>query len=220
MQPGAKFRLVVRRGPQPNHQYELVRDTITLGRDITNDIVINDPEVSRHHARLTRTASGYELEDLRSTNGTFVNRHRIKAAQPLSGGDQIGFGETVTLTFEVVDASAAATLVGSGAGAGFQQPPIQQPSPQMPSAPAQQPYPQQAPAQQPYPGGQAEYAPVQPYDQAGDGSDRNRWIVIGCAGLTLVFCCVLLAAAIIIDQQELYCDIPVMNAIDFFCIVQ
>ncbi|HLA41883.1 MAG TPA: FHA domain-containing protein, partial [Aggregatilineales bacterium] len=68
-QPGSGFRLIVRRGPQPNQIHELNSDVITLGRDITNDITINDPEVSRHHARLTRTESGYTIEDLGSTNG-------------------------------------------------------------------------------------------------------------------------------------------------------
>ncbi|MGV2435424.1 MAG UNVERIFIED_CONTAM: FHA domain-containing protein [Anaerolineae bacterium] len=59
------FRLVMRRGPQPNQAYELNKDVITIGRDITNDIVINDPEVSRHHLRFTRTEDGYTLEDFR-----------------------------------------------------------------------------------------------------------------------------------------------------------
>src|SRR3990172_1939093 len=100
MQSGPSFRLVVRRGPQPNQQFLLTRETVTIGRDITNDIVINDPEISRHHSRLVRTPTGYTLEDLRSTNGTFANRQRISSPVQLSNGDTIGLGETVTLTFE------------------------------------------------------------------------------------------------------------------------
>lgn len=96
------FRLVVRRGPQPNQTYELNKDIITLGRDITNDIVINDPEVSRHHMRLTRGAGGFTIEDLGSTNGTFINGQRITGARPLNNGDMIGLGETVTLGYEMV----------------------------------------------------------------------------------------------------------------------
>src|SRR5207302_1443543 len=94
------FRLIVRRGPQPNQIYELNKDIITLGRDITNDIVINDPEVSRHHTRMTRGGGGYTIEDLGSTNGTFVNGQRLTDARPLAGGDMIGLGETVTLGYE------------------------------------------------------------------------------------------------------------------------
>ena len=75
------FRLVVRRGPQPNQVYELNKDVIALGRDITNDIVINDPEVSRHHCRMTRSTAGYTLEDLGSTNGTFVNGQRLTGSR-------------------------------------------------------------------------------------------------------------------------------------------
>ena len=40
MQGSDSFRLIVRRGPQPNQSYELNKDIVTLGRDITNDIVI------------------------------------------------------------------------------------------------------------------------------------------------------------------------------------
>ena len=100
MQGSGSFRLIVRRGPQPNQIYELNKDVITLGRDITNDIVINDPEVSRHHCRMTRSGGGYTLEDLGSTNGTFVNGQRLGSPRPLSNNEMIGLGETVTLVYE------------------------------------------------------------------------------------------------------------------------
>src|SRR5689334_13668489 len=106
MQSSDNFRLIVRRGPQPNQVYELNKDIITIGRDITNDITINDPEVSRHHMRLTRGAGGFTLEDLGSTNGTFVNGQRLTGARPLRGGDMVGLGETVTLAYEMAGAPA------------------------------------------------------------------------------------------------------------------
>ncbi len=105
IQGGESFRLVVRRGPQPNQTYELNKDIITLGRDITNDIVINDPEVSRHHMRMTRGPGGFTIEDLGSTNGTFVNGQRVTGARPLRAGDMIGLGETVTLGYESLGAA-------------------------------------------------------------------------------------------------------------------
>src|SRR5512139_3635147 len=113
MQSGTSYRLVVRRGPQPNQQFLLTRDTVTLGRDITNDIVINDPEVSRHHSRLIRTPNGYTYEDLRSTNGSFINRQRITAPYQMLNGDLLGLGETITLAYEIVGDVAAATMVAS-----------------------------------------------------------------------------------------------------------
>jgi predicted component of type VI protein secretion system len=193
MQPGASFRLVVRRGPQPNQQYELTRDTITIGRDITNDIVINDAEVSRHHARLVRTAAGFTIEDLRSTNGTFVNRQRITAPYQLSNGDLLGLGETVTLVYEVVGAGAAQTLVGPAAGAGAPQPMQAGWSPSAYTPPPSTPAPV-AQEEEPQP-------------------DRNRWIVIGCGVLTLVFCCVLVIAVIYIDSNSLWCQLPLSDMI-------
>lgn len=104
MQGSDSFRLIVRRGPQPNQVYELNKDIVTLGRDITNDITINDPEVSRHHLRITRGAGGFTLEDLGSTNGTFVNGQRLTGPRPLRPGDMIGLGETVTLAYESASA--------------------------------------------------------------------------------------------------------------------
>lgn len=100
MQSGDNYRLVVRRGPQLNATYELKNEEITLGRDITNQIVINDPEVSRHHLRLKRSAEGWSIEDLGSTNGTFINGQRISGHKALQNGDLIGLGETVTLGYE------------------------------------------------------------------------------------------------------------------------
>ena len=53
------FQLVQRSGPAPGKTYSLSKNEIYLGRDITNDIVINDPEISRKHARLMlQTFSG------------------------------------------------------------------------------------------------------------------------------------------------------------------
>src|SRR5215468_8210993 len=100
MQSSGSFRLIVRRGPQPNQIYELNKDIVTLGRDITNDIVVNDPEVNRHQCRLTRSGRDYTLEDLGSTNGTFINGQRLTGARVLASGDIIALGETVTLGYE------------------------------------------------------------------------------------------------------------------------
>jgi hypothetical protein len=102
IQNNDNFRFIVRRGPQPNQVFELNKDLLTLGRDITNDITINDPEVSRHHLRITRGTDGYTIEDLGSTNGTFINGQRLTGSRALNRGDMIGLGETVTLTYDVM----------------------------------------------------------------------------------------------------------------------
>ncbi len=162
IQGGESFRLIVRRGPQPNQIYELTKEIVTIGRDITNEIVINDPEVSRHHLRLTRGAGGFTLEDLGSTNGTFVNGQRLTGARPLRNGELIGLGETVTLSYEVMQAASAAnTMPNVGAEpARYVPTPGVQPNIAPPSyAPP--------PTPQPYEGQPPSYAPFAPPSQAG-----------------------------------------------------
>lgn len=108
------FRVTVQRGPNVGRTYELIKDVVTMGRDMSNDIVINDAESSRHHARLTKQGATYVVEDLGSTNGTFVNNARLSTPRPLSPGDVIGMGETIALSYEVTTtASTGATMIGS-----------------------------------------------------------------------------------------------------------
>jgi ABC-type multidrug transport system ATPase subunit/pSer/pThr/pTyr-binding forkhead associated (FHA) protein len=65
----------------------------SVGRDPGNSVVVDDLMVSRHHAELRPTATGYEIIDLDSQNGTFVNGVRVSAA-PVKFGDIIGVGGT------------------------------------------------------------------------------------------------------------------------------
>jgi pSer/pThr/pTyr-binding forkhead associated (FHA) protein len=67
--------------------YEL-RGSMTCGRDPSNDIVLDDDLISRHHMRLLPDADGYRVEDLHSSNGTLVNGRRIQSAT-LRNGDVI-----------------------------------------------------------------------------------------------------------------------------------
>jgi pSer/pThr/pTyr-binding forkhead associated (FHA) protein len=66
----------------------------TVGREGC-DVLLADPEVSRRHARIVLTGAGAEVEDLGSTNGTFVNGRRITGRTALQPGDRIAFGNTV-----------------------------------------------------------------------------------------------------------------------------
>jgi pSer/pThr/pTyr-binding forkhead associated (FHA) protein len=71
--------------------HELIGDVITIGRAPSNDVVIDDPTVSTQHASLTKSASGYRLKDLGSTNGTQINGVSITDAE-LKDGAEIRFG--------------------------------------------------------------------------------------------------------------------------------
>lgn len=91
------WQLVMEQGPRTGQAFDLNKPVITLGREANNDIVIEDPQVSRHHARLTQQGGGYAVEDLGSTNGTFINGHRVMGARPLNSGDTLGLGDTIVL---------------------------------------------------------------------------------------------------------------------------
>jgi pSer/pThr/pTyr-binding forkhead associated (FHA) protein len=116
MQSKVSFRLTVRQGPVPGKAIELAKDIIVMGRDVNNDIVVNDAEVSRTHTRLTAQGESYIVEDLASTNGTFLNGQRLTGPKLMRHGDMLGLGETVVMEFGVLkDArDPDSTMVASG----------------------------------------------------------------------------------------------------------
>ncbi len=69
-----------------------------IGRQIDNDLVLDQPALSRRHALLAAEGEGYTLSDLHSRNGTFVNRAAITRPVTLRDGDEIRLGE-ITLRF-------------------------------------------------------------------------------------------------------------------------
>ncbi|MGA2165622.1 MAG: FHA domain-containing protein [Solirubrobacteraceae bacterium] len=89
-----ELTLVIVEGTQAGGEVSLTSLTL-LGRDPSADLIIRDPDVSARHASLTPLASGFAIEDLGSTNGTFVNGERLAAQQELAPGDQIQLGATV-----------------------------------------------------------------------------------------------------------------------------
>jgi hypothetical protein len=69
-------------------------DAITsLGRDVNNSIVIEDPFASQEHAILTFRGRDWYVEDLGSTNGTYVNGNRVDGVAPLGFGDELQVGQ-------------------------------------------------------------------------------------------------------------------------------
>lgn len=93
-------RLIIIRGPEQGKSYELTANTITIGRGRKNDIIIRDNEVSREHCRLVRVLNQYEIHDLGSSNGTFVNGHPIDERGWLADTlCIIELGESVTLEY-------------------------------------------------------------------------------------------------------------------------
>src|SRR5258708_31975926 len=77
------------------------RPVIHIGRMEGNDVVLDDPLVSRHHAVIRWSPNGYELEDLGAANGTSVQGHRIHGRVLLAPEQTIRFGKT-ELVFQVL----------------------------------------------------------------------------------------------------------------------
>lgn len=76
-------------------QVDLASERVTIGKDVENGIVLDDdPTVSRLHAVLEQFAAGWCVNDLGSSNGTFLNGERIWAPQRLRHGDEVRVGRT------------------------------------------------------------------------------------------------------------------------------
>ncbi len=92
--------LIIRQGPQAGMSFPLAGNQIIIGREEGLDITLQDPESSRRHARIIWQAGQYIIDDMGSTNGTFVNGVQITAPQILNPGDSIGVGQTA-LVFQM-----------------------------------------------------------------------------------------------------------------------
>jgi pSer/pThr/pTyr-binding forkhead associated (FHA) protein len=183
----AQYQLVLRVGPSPGKVFPLMKNEVTIGRDINNEIVINDAEISRKHCRLIMFGDSFAIEDLGSTNGTWVNERRITSQHQLTNGETIRLGDNITLSFEMVGFDADATIASSSAP----------PPPQQQAAPPRQQY-EQPPVQQ--------YAPpAQPAAKPKIlGMPRGLFIILL---LLLMAICVFAALWWYIDANELYCNV-------------
>src|SRR5688572_7886054 len=75
------------------------KDVITVGRKPDNDVVIDNPAISGHHCRISLQGGGYYVEDLDSTNGTYVNEKRIKKSG-LHHNDVVGVAKHALVFIE------------------------------------------------------------------------------------------------------------------------
>ncbi|HEU0236327.1 MAG TPA: FHA domain-containing protein [Candidatus Limnocylindrales bacterium] len=95
-EPGAELgRLVVVAStgdPPPGAVFALDAVT-TIGRDVNNTVVVDDPFASGDHAALTFRGRAWYVEDLGSTNGTYVNGSPVEGVAPLGFGDEIQVGQ-------------------------------------------------------------------------------------------------------------------------------
>lgn len=91
--PGGSALLVVRRGPNAGSRFLLDSDVTTAGRHPDSDIFLDDVTVSRRHAEFRRSeGGGFQVLDVGSLNGTYLNRERIETAE-LASGDEVQVGK-------------------------------------------------------------------------------------------------------------------------------
>lgn len=184
-----QYQLVVRKGPIVGELFLLDLPVMTIGRDPISDIVLNDPEVSRQHARLNRVEDGFAVQDLGSTNGTFIDGERI-GGEPvlLQPGQKLDLGSGVSLVFETVSAAASAvdmTHVGSVPELP-EEAPVPPPMPPPMSSPPAESVPEAEPAPIYTP------PPVRPVDETmGEVQEgkRNTAVIIAIVAVLVLCCC-------------------------------
>jgi pSer/pThr/pTyr-binding forkhead associated (FHA) protein len=199
------FQLIMRSGPNPGQTFELDKDVIIIGRDVINDIVIGDIEISRRHARLTLQAGSYVLEDLGSTNGTYADGQRLMGPHVLRPGELIMLGENVALVLDekydtsatLVSAPVQAPVAAAEPKIATAQPVMQRPAPVFRE-------PEQRGAFQSY-----------PEMPAPEAKKSNRTLIFVIIAILIVLLCLVVAGFFVFDYLDLYCTPPFNNI--FYC---
>lgn len=219
------YRLTIQNGPKIGETFELDKDDVRIGRGTANDIVLPEKEISREHARLYIQPGGYVIEDLGSTNGTYIDGQRLIGPHLLVSGETISLGEKINLVYEPIidpDATIVPSLTAPSAQVttpvsetSDEPQPEQTVQPQHvpPYAPTQ---PEKAVSYTPQPV-QPAVQPVQPpqpvyqeqvqeqHDQSAEPYEEEppliswRWVAAGFGCLTIVVCVLVIAALFWID---------------------
>jgi hypothetical protein len=183
------LQLLVKQGPRAGQSFDLDKPIITIGREAGSDIVLEDPQVSRHHARLTLQAGVYVVEDLGSTNGTFINEQRLTGTRPINPGDVLRLGDNVVLSV-AGSLGEGETVVGHGQTPTM-PPSFGAPPPPPPSFSAPPPPPPSFGTLPPPPPMAYGASPLPP---APPKKGTSCW-VWGCGCLVLIFVLIVLAMA-------------------------
>ncbi|WP_029138305.1 FHA domain-containing protein [Nakamurella lactea] len=91
LRPGTAL-LVVKRGPNAGSRFQLDKQLVSAGRHPESEIFLDDVTVSRRHAEFRQVGDGFEVSDVGSLNGTYVNREPIETTT-LANGDEVQIGK-------------------------------------------------------------------------------------------------------------------------------
>jgi predicted component of type VI protein secretion system len=216
----ASYQLVMRTGPTPGKVFPLSKSESYVGRDINNDIVISDAEISRKHARFVLQGGMFILEDLGSTNGSFVGGQRLMGPHPLRSGETIMFGENVSLVFEATPIDPNATVISSAQAPALSAPPFIPSNELPPPPPLQQSYASSPQPVQAFVPSADEFEAEPPMDAvvpvSKPKSKLRPWIFAGC-GCLLVLLCLCVVVGFTFDNMNLYCKPPFDVIFQFVC---
>ncbi|OGS46548.1 MAG: hypothetical protein A2539_01580 [Elusimicrobia bacterium RIFOXYD2_FULL_34_15] len=99
-------KIILKFGAAVIKEIPVEKDVFTIGRKDDNDVVIDNPAVSGHHAKIFKQGDVYFLEDLNSTNGTFLNETKILKAG-IHNKDQVGLAKHTLVFINEEEADAA-----------------------------------------------------------------------------------------------------------------
>jgi ABC-type multidrug transport system ATPase subunit len=108
-------KLIITDGPGAGETYPIESGELVLGREPGVSLLIESPGVSRRHARIYLQNEQVYVEDLGSSNGTFLNGERLEMPRRLKHGDQVRLGRAVTLVYEGDKPTADATMLEGAA---------------------------------------------------------------------------------------------------------
>ena len=108
------MKIEIKAGPNAGQQHDIEGSTV-VGRDPqAATLVIDDPEASRRHASLTPGGDGVVVEDLGSTNGTFVGGQRLEGTRNVGPGEEIRIGNTVIEVQSTIEATRMSPIPEAG----------------------------------------------------------------------------------------------------------
>jgi pSer/pThr/pTyr-binding forkhead associated (FHA) protein len=198
----ATYQLVIRSGAGAGKVLPLDKSELHVGRDVTNDLVISDEKVSRRHARLYSEGDQYVVEDLGSTNGTFINGARLSGPHLLRAGEQITFGETSIVSYERTEEDPNATVMSTFAATpATVTPPKPAAGSEHPTGPRKgdQGY---ISSQAPLARNDFDAAPA-----AASTKKKSNTVLIIILIIVALFICICAGAFFYIDSQNLYCSV-------------
>jgi hypothetical protein len=180
------------RGGRPGQTFVVDRAFATIGRDPSNDIVIDEPSVSRRHAQLLYRDGWFHVQDLGSANQVAVNGVPVQGSMRIGPGDQIALSRDVALALEWIPASEQTAVMGAASPTppqGTRAPAYDMPTQQWGGSSTQTPPPSARP--------QAQASTPPPEQRKRGGISGLTLAFVGCGAILFLLSIVGIAGALV-----------------------